>query len=76
MCPSCHQGHIWIKKPASHPNLKMIGSVLEDIIRDHLQFTDKVISKARTSMHNVEKKIRLQNNDLRDIQYVGVHVRY
>ena len=72
------QGHIWITKAvgANYPNFKFIGSVLQDIIRDHLQFTDEVISQAKTSIQNVKTKLQLQSNDtLSDQLYVGVHVR-
>ena len=78
-CPNCFQGHIWITKTGgtNFPKLQFIGSVLQDIIRDHLQFTHEVISKAKASIHDVETKLKLQNNNenLVDQKYVGVHVR-
>ena len=79
-CSICYQGHIWITKTGgtNFPQLQFIGSVLQDIIRDHLQFTDEVISKAKASIHEVETNLKLQNNDenLGDQKYVGVHVRW
>merc|ERR1712098_267947 len=74
---SC-RGHIWITRTggANYPNVEFIGSVLQDIIRDHLQFTDEVINQAKSSIYNAEKKLQLQNNGyIGDHQYVGVHVR-
>ena len=51
---------------ANTPNFDFIGDVLEDIIRDHLQFSDQVLEQARDA-------IRQASCDGQT--YVGVHVR-
>ena len=82
MCPICYHGNIWITKTGgtNFPKLHFIGSVLQDIIRDHLQFTDEVIHKAKASILDVETKLQLRNKNENlgenfDQKYVGVHVR-
>ena len=77
-CPDCEGDNIWITiaTGANYPDFEFIGSVLQDIIRDHLQFTDEVIRHARASINFVEAKLKIKNIDiLDDHHFVGVHVR-
>ena len=74
----CGCGNIWVTVAtgANYPSFEFIGDVLQDIIKDHLQFTDDVLTKARNEINKVEEVIKTQNVDiLDDHHYVGVHVR-
>ena len=65
---------VWVTKAtgANYPDFSFIGDVLPDIIRHHLQFTDKVDGEAREAVESVV----LQRNIEADLHMtVGVHVR-
>ena len=65
---------VWVTKAtgANYPDFSFMGDVLPDIIRHHLQFTDKVDGEAREVVENVV----LQRNVQADLHMtVGVHVR-
>ena len=65
---------VWVTKAtgANYPDFSFIGDVLPDIIRHHLQFTDKVDGEAR----EVVERVVLQRNVEADLHMtVGVHVR-
>ena len=65
---------VWVTKAtgANYPDFSFIGDVLPDIIRHHLQFTDKVDGEAR----EVVESVVLQRNVEADLHMtVGVHVR-
>ena len=74
----CEDGSVWITLGggANFPYFPFIGSVLQDIVKDHLQFTDEIIQQAEASMKYVETKVKLKKIN-KNIKYhfVGVHVR-
>ena len=51
---------------------------MQEIIQDHLQFTDHIISRALASMSNVETQLMQKKNvqTLYNHHHVGVHVRF
>ena len=71
---ACACTNIWvtIATGANYPDFKFIGNVLDDIIKYHLQFTEKVNNNAKA----VIKSVALAMDSLEDMVYVGVHVRY
>jgi len=75
----CGYGNIWITvgTGTNYPDFNFIGSVLQEIIQDHLQFTDHIISRALASMNNVETQLMQKKNvqTLYNHHHVGVHVR-
>ena len=70
---ACPCGNIWVTSAvgANYPDFKFIGSVLDDIIKYHLQFTEKVNNQAK----EVLKSVALAFDNLDDMVYVGIHVR-
>ena len=76
-CLACSGGctctNIWVTVAtgANFPYFRFIGSVLDDIIKYHLQFTQAVAEAAK----EVIKTVGEATGRLEDMVYIGVHVR-
>ena len=76
-CLACSGGctctNIWVTVAtgANFPYFRFIGSVLDDIIKYHLQFTETVSGAAKQIIKTVGDAL----GSLEEIKYIGVHVR-
>lgn len=69
----CLCTNIWVTTAtgANFPYFNFIGSVLDSVIKHHLQFTDSVSYGAS----EVVRSVAMATDSLVDMVYIGVHVR-